>query len=652
MKEKNHHVTDLKYLDIVPRAAYPKFFNKIIKYMKKHGWVCYTKTLATLLGIGIPKNGIKRYPEHMLKLKDGTKLATDVYLPKRVYKKKGKCPTILVRLPYWKDNFTILGYSYASFGYAVVLQDIRGCAHSEGFNFFLLNEREDGLETLEWISRQYWYNGKIGMVGGSYFGQTQLCVSWDNDLLTCIAPAVSSTKNLWKNHGGLEIQALTTSIYRIMINVVVNREKPLVDFFTKTMFERYLNPKYGLFNAPIKKDLNNLSFTDFKGKSIVDIQEIVKKRYDLKNFDPTKKNIKIYFKFLEDFFIYHKIDRDSENMLGVLDIDYKKISQPVFLLAGWYDMFLEHQLKDFLEIKAHAPEDVKKFSKIVIGSWAHSAVGHPESNLSNSGLGEFYRTFFNKPWFDYWLKDDNRMLEFINTLPLKYWVMGKNIWRYDNNWPPKEIKYENLYIHSQGNANTVKGDGKLSFEEPTSEPKDNFVFDPMNPVITRGGRNLGILSGAHDQKKAENRKDVLVYSTEPLKEGIEVTGPIKMMLHASTSVKDTDFTVKLVDVYPNGRAINILDAGIRARFRNGEDDPSLIEPGKIYKYEINIGNTSNYFRERHGIRIEISSSNFPRFDINSNMGGEGKASDYKIANQEIFHDKEHPSHLIIPIFKK
>jgi len=173
----------------------------------------------------------------------------------------------------------------------------------------------------------------------------------------------------------------------------------------------------------------------------------------------------------------------------------------------------------------------------------------------------------------------------------------------------------------------------------------------MNPVITKGGRNLGILKGAQDQKDAEKREDVLVYSTEPLEKGIEITGPVKMILYASSSAIDTDYMVKMVDVFPSGKAYNILDAGLRARYRNGEDNPLLIESGIIYKYEIELGNTSNYFRKGHQIRIEITSSNFPRFDINSNLGGSGKPGEYIIAEQKIFHNREFPSHLLIPISK-
>ncbi len=172
----------------------------------------------------------------------------------------------------------------------------------------------------------------------------------------------------------------------------------------------------------------------------------------------------------------------------------------------------------------------------------------------------------------------------------------------------------------------------------------------MNPVITRGGRNLEVSKGAWDQKDSEIREDVLVYTSEPFDHGIELTGDIKIVLYASSSAKDTDFMVKFVDIYPNGKALNILDAGIRARFRNGHDNPELIEPGKVVKYEFLVGNTSNFFKPDHRIRVDIASSNFPRYDVNSNMGGEGKEGEYMVAEQKIYHNKNYPSHLILPIY--
>ncbi len=647
---KKKYVTTLSYLKVVVRPRFPKFVRIFNSYILKHGAVPIVKILAKFLGLNFPKNGVKKYPEYMVNLEDGTKLATDVYVPKKIFENHGKCATILIRLPYWKDNLSIIGYTYAAYGFVAVIQDIRGTGHSSGFNYYLFTEREDGLETLEWISKQYWYNGKIGMAGASYFGITQLTLSWDNEYLTCISPAITSTLNLWKNNGGLEIHALTTSIYRIMLNIASHQEAPNVDTLTELMQERYLNPNYAIFNDPIKKK-SGIRLSQLKGKSIKEVQDLLVAFYNIKNFDPSKRSLKIYFEFLNDFLITRGLDKDSYKMSGFLEMDAEKISQPVFMLAGWQDMFLEKQLADFIEIKEKAVGDPRKYSKLLIGSWAHGASGHPESKIRNAGMLRFFKEFLSLDWNRYWLMDEKNAFPDINKPSIKYWVMGRNIWRYAEDWPPRNIDYKKLYIHSGGNANSIKGDGILNTEQPTNEAEDKYIFDPMNPIITKGGRNLGILKGAQDQKDAEKRTDVLIYTTKSLEKGIEITGPVKMILYASSSAIDTDFMVKLVDVFPRGKAINILDAGIRARFRNDDANPSLIEPGKVYKYKIELGNTSNYFRKGHQIRIEITSSNFPRFDINSNLGGEGKPGNYFIAEQRVYHAQEFPSHLIIPVLK-
>ncbi|MFX1316640.1 MAG: CocE/NonD family hydrolase [Promethearchaeota archaeon] len=648
---KKKYITNFSYLKVKVRPRLPKFIRKLNSVFIKYGSVPIITILGPLMGIGLPKNGIKRYPEYYIKLNNGIKLATDIYVPKRVIKKKGKCATILVRLPYWKDNLSVLGYTYAAYGFVAIIQDIRGTGHSNGINFYLLTERNDGLETLKWISKQFWYNGKIGMTGASYFGITQLALSWDNEYLTCISPAVTSSLNLWKNYGGLEIHSLTTSIYRIMVNIVAHPEAPDVDLLTTLMKERYLNPQYAFFNDPIKEKNNRIKLSLLKGKTLNEIQDLLLTFYNIEKFDLIKRNFKIYYKFLNDFLITRGLDKDTDKMPGFLEMDTKKFSQPALMLAGWQDMFFEKQLEDFLDIKTNATGDAKKYSKMIIGSWAHAAIGHPESKIRNSGMLRFFKEFLSIEWNRYWLMDDKKSFPDLNQPAIKYWVMGQNIWRYTEDWPPKNLEYKKVYIHSNGNANSIKGDGILNCNEQNEEPCDTYLFDPMNPVITKGGRNLGILKGARDQKDAEKREDVLIYSTESLEKGIEITGLVKMILYASSSVKDTDYMVKLVDVFPNGKAYNILDAGIRARYRNGEDKPQLIEPRKVYKYEIVLGNTSNYFRKGHKIRLEITSSNFPRFDINSNLGGEGKTGDYIIAEQKIFHNIEYPSHLLIPIFK-
>lgn len=402
---KEAYVTDLSSLKVRVRPRLPMILRRISKFLLRYGIVPLVKIIGKFLGFGFGKNGVKKYPEYFIRLKDGTKLATDIYVPKNVFKKKSKCPTILIRLPYWKDNWSFIGYAYSIYGFVTIIQDIRGTGHSTGFNYYLFTERNDGLETLEWISKQYWYNGKIGMAGASYFGITQLALSWDNKHLSCISPAITSTLNLWINNGGLQIHALTTSIYRIMVNIASHTDAPEVDTLTDLMQERYLNPKYALYNDPIKKE-SDLKLSQLKGKSVKEIQDLLASFYKIKNFDGSKRNLKIYFEFLNDFLITRNLDKDTYKMSGLLEMDLTKVSQPIFMLAGWQDMFFEQQLKDFLEIKENAMGNAKKYSKLLIGPWAHAAVGHPDSKISNAGLLRFYKEFINLNWNRYWLKDE------------------------------------------------------------------------------------------------------------------------------------------------------------------------------------------------------------------------------------------------------
>ena len=641
IKDKNY-VTNFDYLDMkFTRQPYiPKFLKKPLD----KSLPTFIRILGALLGFGRKTQQAVRLPECHMKLTDGTRLAMDVYLPKTIIKSKGKCPTILIRMPYWKDNFHFFGYAYASYGFAVVIQDIRGTGHSEGMNFILIPDRQDGLETLKWITKQFWYDGKIGMCGGSYFGLTQWCVSWDNDdLLTTICPAVSANTNMLRMHGGLTIHALLNAFKKILVNVTIHRDSPHTDTYTNEYVDLLLDPSKSFYNDPI--DVNKPKLSHFEGLPLDAIVKFIKKMFKLKELNLSNRNYEYFFVLLKR--LIENIDINHEKMFGMLELDETKITQPVFLLSGWYDLFLEHTLKDFLDIKANANGLAKKYSRILITPCGHASVGAKTNKLDN-GIFDFLRGFIAKEWYSHWLlgKEDPE----INKPPIKYFVMGLNKWRYSDVWPPERVIYRDLYLHSKGSANSRNGNGTINFKAPLNELEDTYQFDPMNPVISKGGRNLEICNGPWDQKDSEIRDDVLVYNSEPFDHGIELTGDIKIVLYASSSAKDTDFMVKLVDVYPSGKAINILDAGIRARFRNGHDNPELIEPGKVIKYEFLVGNTSNYFKPGHRIRVDITSSNFPRYDVNSNMSGEGEEGECMVAEQKIYHNKKYPTHLILPIY--
>jgi hypothetical protein len=255
-------------------------------------------------------------------------------------------------------------------------------------------------------------------------------------------------------------------------------------------------------------------------------------------------------------------------------------------------------------------------------------------------------------WFDYWLKGiDNGIM---NEPPVRLFVMGKNRWREENEWPLARTIYTPWYLHSAGQANTLHGDGSLSAERPASEPQDRYTYDPHDPVPTRGGGlccwQAALPGGAFDQRQVEARKDVLVYTSAMLEQDLEVTGPLKVVLWAASSAVDTDWTAKLVDVHPCGYARNLADGILRARYRHGTSKAQLLKPGGIEEYVIELSPTSNVFLAGHRIRLEISSSNFPHYDRNPNTGrAAASEEDMVSAAQTVYHDAQHPSHILLPI---
>ena len=254
-------------------------------------------------------------------------------------------------------------------------------------------------------------------------------------------------------------------------------------------------------------------------------------------------------------------------------------------------------------------------------------------------------------WFDHWLKGIDTGIA--DEPPVKLFVMGENAWRDENEWPLARTRYTPYYFHSRGQANSAAGDGSLSAAAPGEEPPDRFVYDPDNPVPTRGGNTLIIPVGVQDQREVESRQDVLVYTGEPLSEPLEVTGPVTVTLFAATSAPDTDFTAKLVDVRPDGYARNLADGIIRGRYRASRTRPTLLQPDTVSEFTIDLWATSHVFLPGHRIRVEISSSNFPRFDRNLNTGDDqATSSRFQTASQSVFHDPRYPSHIVLPVIPR
>jgi len=574
------------------------------------------------MGMGVPagKHEIMLMEKNvMIPMRDGVKLAIDIYRPRH----KGKYPAILCRLPYGSDGqmYAILAKFFVRHGYVFLVQDTRGTFASEGLYFPLVFEYDDGHDTTEWVTRQPWFNGKLGTWGGSYFGYTQWEAAPDNPAITAMNPLYTSgsIKDVMFRGGAMEYATFVP--WNAGMEDAWNKKKGIdkkveVDLASGGFFNDPIREAAPLNVQEILKDESNLlkgvtSFTSHPG----DIQDV-----EIVNF--------------EHF--------------------YSKVSAPSLLIAGWYDMFQGPQLKDFQRIRVEGKGNAKK-TRMIVGPWTHGAPGLPRNPVFEQGLLEGFHQYGQAmlSFYDYWLKDAGNDEE--KAAPLKIFVIGENVWRDENEWPLARTGYVNYYIHGNGKANTSAGDGKLNTDAPGAEPADKFSYDPENPAPTAGGAFLPAGQwppGALDQAAVEKRDDVLVFVSEPLTQELEVTGPVKIILYAQSDAKDTDFTAKLVDVYPNGKVYNLCDGIIRARYREGYSHPAAIEPGKVYRYEIDMWSTSNLFKAGHRIGIEISSSNFPQFDRNTNCAGEGGDKCRKVAKQTILHDEANPSHVILPVIPR
>jgi putative CocE/NonD family hydrolase len=329
----------------------------------------------------------------------------------------------------------------------------------------------------------------------------------------------------------------------------------------------------------------------------------------------------------------------------------------MYHVTSWYDIFLHGGLANFCGLRQHAmTAKARAAQRLLVGPWAHlfpytapTSQGTGDIDFGEHARIELHETQLR--WFDYWLKGIDT--DILTEPPVKIFVMGENIWRNEEAWPLARTRYTPYYLHSQGKANSLRGDGHLSPAAPGEEPPDRFVYDPNDPVPTCGGNTLIISMGVQDQRRAEERQDVLVYTSEPLTTPLEITGPLTVQLYAATSASDTDFTAKLVDVRPDGYAQNLADGIIRARYRQSRTRPTLLTPAQVYQFTIDLWATSHVFLRGHCLRVEISSSNFPRFDRNLNTGeNQATSSRMQTATQTVFHEQRYPSHILLPVIPR
>ncbi|MGC9329449.1 MAG: CocE/NonD family hydrolase, partial [Candidatus Hinthialibacter sp.] len=557
---------------------------------------------------GLPANcGELEYTFHqnvMIPMRDGVKLAANLFIPNE----EKAFPVILMRTPYGKsdENFG-LGKEYASYGYAVVVQDCRGKGDSEGVWDPFRYDVEDGYDTQQWVGVQPWCDGNIGTSGGSYVGWTQ----W--------ASAPEGSPYL-----------------RTMIPIVPFAHAYQV-MYAGGAYQLSLSMGWGAMVSGAPIDGGSIQWDEAFSK------------IPLNQWDEQFGHEIFY---LRDW-VKHSTYDDYWKKRGI-DGQFDKITVPILNIGGWYDIFSKATLEQIARVRSESKNfEVRRNQFCILGPWGHGANQTKVGELDFGDTAKIEWGKIQRQWYDYWLKGKNTGVE---DWPAFYlFIMGENQWRGENEWPLARTVFTNYYLHSDGSANTRNGSGSLNIDLPeTGETPDTYVYDPENPVPTHGGNNLvGSTIGPYDQQKIEDRNDVLVYTSEALEKAVEVTGPVKLMLYAASTAQDTDFTGKLVDVHPDGRAYNVCEGIIRARYRDSCTDLSLIEPGKVYRYEIDLWVTSNLFKAGHRIRLEVSSSNFPRFDRNPNSGKEfGTDEELFKATQTIFHDKNYPSHLVLPIIPR
>lgn len=553
----------------------------------------------------------------MIPMRDGVELSSDFYFPEG----EGKFPAILIRTPYNNSTrrYDRYGKFYASRGYVVIIQDCRGRFDSEGEWYPFVNEGPDGYDTIEWIAKQPWSNGKVGMTGVSYVGYVQWMAAVENPPhLTCIF-SYGSPSNIygdtWFSYGTLYLMDAIT--WAFFMDGQTNQNLGVND---------WLN---------LKKYLPLMSLDEFVGRKI----DFWKEWLSHPNYD--------------DYWA-------KQGLKG----RYDKVDVPSVTITGWYDDGQHGSLENYYGLMREGNDYAKKNAKLIIGYWRHGGP-YPHTNNPYTKLGAFDfgedalldLETYELRWFDHWLKGmENNIM---NELKVKLFILGDNTWRKEREWPLPDTNYTKFYFHSQSKANTLYGDGHLDTKAPGEEPQDKYIYDPDDPVPSiRGGKGArgGISSDPIDQRVNEKRMDVLCYTSDVLEEDVDITGPIKIILYASSSAKDTDFCGKLVNVYPSGAAYNVCYAAsglISARFRESFEKPSLIEPGKVYKYEIDLRPTGFVFKKGHRIRVEISSSDFPVFNRNLNTGQDSYTSMKMVkAKQAIYHDSQYPSHIILPIIER
>ncbi len=586
----------------------------------------------------------------MMPMRDGIRLATDIYRPKT----DEKVPIIFSRTPYnfnsWGDGKQKTRTARRALeavkrGYAYVVQNERGRYFSEGEWDILGVPLTDGYDAFSWMKDQSWSNGKIGTVGCSSTAEWQMAVAaLDHPSHAAMVPqgygagigrvgSINEQGNWYR--GGVEQMLFFSWLY----GVEHDKFKPRIPA------------------GATQEDLIRISrFYDLAPENPpVDMSEALKHlpiQDILKNINGKHE---IFDKMIR------RKPNDSAWFQGGIYHDDMEIGVPSFWFTSWYDVSITPNLALFNHVRNNSKDpNIRENQYLIIAPTLHCAYNRATKNtiVGERNIGDARLNYDEQiyDWLDLWLKGVKN--EFKTKTPrVQYYTMGSNTWQASETWPPEGVEMKTFYLKSNGNANRSLSDGKLSATKANSDHADGFTYNPMKPVPSYGGNvcctGNAVKGGAFDQQEMEQRDDILVYTTDILEEGIEVSGFIESTLYVSSDAKDTDFTIKLIDVYPDGRAYNLDETIHRARYREGYDQEVFMEKDEVYKIDLTPMSTSNYFKKGHRIRIEISSSNFPRFARNLNTGGNNyDEKEGIIAHNKVHHSSAYTSQIRLPIVAK
>ncbi|MEE9365033.1 MAG: CocE/NonD family hydrolase [Cellulophaga sp.] len=586
----------------------------------------------------------------MMPMRDGIRLATDIYRPKT----NNKVPIIFSRTPYnfnsWGDGkqrtrTAQRAYEAVKRGYAYVVQNERGRYFSEGEWDILGVPLTDGYDAFSWMKDQAWSNGKIGTLGCSSTAEWQMAVAaLDHPSLAAMVPqgygaGVGNVGEYMEQgnwyRGGVEQMLFFSWLY----GVEHDKFKPRIPAGATQEDLIRISRFYDLSPENPKVDMA-------KAMEHLPIQDI------LKNINGKKE-------------VFDKMVRRTPNhpdwYKGGLYHDTMEINVPSFWFTSWYDVSISPNLALFNHIRNNAKDaNTRDNQYLVIAPTMHCGYTRSTENtiIGERSVGDarFNHDEQVYDWFDMWLKGEKN--DFKKKTPrVQYYTMGSNKWQASETWPPENTTMTTYYLSSNGKANSLYGDGKLVTKKQGKDKPDSFTYDPMNPVKSYGGNVCctggAVNGGSFDQQQMEKQNGILIYTTEVLKEGVEISGFIESTLYISSDVKDTDFTIKLIDVYPDGRAFNLDETIQRVRYREGYDKEVFMKKGKVYKVDLTPMSTSNFFKKGHSIRIEISSSNFPRFARNLNTGGKNyDEKDGIVAHNKVHHSVKYDSQIRLPIVKK